>query len=396
MAWNDLSISQRSQLMNIFRRNGVTSLSDMRNMYDSSLLGFNSSLGETTDSFGRPRAYFGEGGAKKKQKFDKPVSWYVAQRPDLYPDIAKIRPEYLDRYFYIDDKGQLMSNLAYHKFYNKRKAIRSAIEKIDYNQDNEIVLTTDAANARYRTGRISTNVLDYIYDNAAKAGIPFKEAVGLAGKESTLGIGMGYKRGQGISPMELYSFWVGTGDAVRSNKQMQKLFQVYKDMYSGKQVDQKVLDANEEKFQKMHDKLHEFRGDNWVKAAYDYYKGGHYNPGEVGYDEDVLAQGDAILSDKAVQKWLKTKKPYKGRGFSNGGNLYYNGGEEGGGSIHIDPSKKGTFTAAATKHDMGVQEFASYVSAHPDAFSSAMRKKAAFAKAAKSLNTPLEESNSKN
>lgn len=35
MAWNDLSISQKSQLMNIFRRNGVTSLIEMKRMYDN-------------------------------------------------------------------------------------------------------------------------------------------------------------------------------------------------------------------------------------------------------------------------------------------------------------------------------------------------------------------------
>lgn len=51
-----------------------------------------------------------------------------------------------------------------------------------------------------------------------------------------------------------------------------------------------------------------------------------------------------------------------------------------GGSIHIAPSKKGTFTAAATKHGMGVQEFASKVLAHPENYSPAMRKKANFAR----------------
>lgn len=51
-----------------------------------------------------------------------------------------------------------------------------------------------------------------------------------------------------------------------------------------------------------------------------------------------------------------------------------------GGDIHIKPSKRGTFTAAASKHDMGVQEFASKVLANPDDYSSAMRKKAQFAK----------------
>lgn len=51
-----------------------------------------------------------------------------------------------------------------------------------------------------------------------------------------------------------------------------------------------------------------------------------------------------------------------------------------GGSIHIDPSKKGTFTAAASKHGKSVQAFASQVLAHPENYSPAMRKKANFAK----------------
>lgn len=51
-----------------------------------------------------------------------------------------------------------------------------------------------------------------------------------------------------------------------------------------------------------------------------------------------------------------------------------------GGPIHIADSKKGTFTAAATKHGMGVQEFASKVLANKDNYSPAMVKKANFAR----------------
>lgn len=51
-----------------------------------------------------------------------------------------------------------------------------------------------------------------------------------------------------------------------------------------------------------------------------------------------------------------------------------------GGKIHIAPSKRGTFTAAASKHGMGVQEFASKVLANPEDYSPAMRKKANFAR----------------
>jgi hypothetical protein len=51
-----------------------------------------------------------------------------------------------------------------------------------------------------------------------------------------------------------------------------------------------------------------------------------------------------------------------------------------GGGIHIKDSKKGTFTAAATKHGKSVQAFASQVLANKDNYSSAMVKKANFAK----------------
>lgn len=51
-----------------------------------------------------------------------------------------------------------------------------------------------------------------------------------------------------------------------------------------------------------------------------------------------------------------------------------------GGGIHIDPSKKGTFTAAATKHGMGVQEFVSKVLRNKENYSPSLVKKANFAR----------------
>lgn len=57
-----------------------------------------------------------------------------------------------------------------------------------------------------------------------------------------------------------------------------------------------------------------------------------------------------------------------------------------GGSIHIASSKRGTFTTAATKHGMGVQEFASRVLRNKEDYSSAMVKKANFARNASKWN----------
>lgn len=51
-----------------------------------------------------------------------------------------------------------------------------------------------------------------------------------------------------------------------------------------------------------------------------------------------------------------------------------------GGRIHIKPSKKGTFTAAAKKQGKSVQAFASQVLAHKENYSPAMIKKANFAR----------------
>ena len=50
------------------------------------------------------------------------------------------------------------------------------------------------------------------------------------------------------------------------------------------------------------------------------------------------------------------------------------------GGIHIKPSKRGTFTAAANQHGMSVQGFASKVLANKDNYSPAMVKKANFAR----------------
>ena len=56
------------------------------------------------------------------------------------------------------------------------------------------------------------------------------------------------------------------------------------------------------------------------------------------------------------------------------------------GGIHIAPSKRGTFTAAATKHNMEVREFASRVLRNKDSYSSTMVKKANFARNANKWN----------
>ena len=90
--------------------------------------------------------------------------------------------------------------------------------------------------------------------------------------------------------------------------------------------------------------------------------------------------GRLVTEQEAKQR----AKEYVNR---NNANKYYNilvntqrNKKADGGSIHIAPSKRGTFTAAATKHGMGVQEFAARVLRNKENYSPAMVKKANFAR----------------
>ena len=81
-----------------------------------------------------------------------------------------------------------------------------------------------------------------------------------------------------------------------------------------------------------------------------------------------LAQSQEVERQKAAEQQAFED-------YENLASLYADGGP-----IHIAKNKRGTFTAAATKHGMGVQEFASKVLANKDKYSPAMVKKANFAK----------------
>lgn len=120
------------------------------------------------------------------------------------------------------------------------------------------------------------------------------------------------------------------------------------------------------------------------KLNYDYYsfyKNGDYKNPDYNIDSHFpdtykrtshpTFSNESIYStpEKPGGSWMQDT--YK----QNGRFMYASGG-----SIHIDPSKKGTFTAAATKHDMGVQAFARKVLANKENYSSTMVKKANFAR----------------
>ena len=95
-----------------------------------------------------------------------------------------------------------------------------------------------------------------------------------------------------------------------------------------------------------------------------------YGSGAIGYE--LAKENLGIKALNAANKGKLTSLP---NSFSSELNTFAEGGK-----IHIKPSKRGTFTAAAKKHGKSVQSFASQVLANKEDYSPAMVKKANFAR----------------
>lgn len=98
---------------------------------------------------------------------------------------------------------------------------------------------------------------------------------------------------------------------------------------------------------------------------------GEYGSGAIGYE--LAKENLGIKALNAANKGRLTSLPNSFE--SSELNTFAEGGK-----IHIKPSKRGTFTAAAKKHGKSVQSFASQVLANKEDYSPAMVKKANFAR----------------
>ena len=98
---------------------------------------------------------------------------------------------------------------------------------------------------------------------------------------------------------------------------------------------------------------------------------GGYGGAAIGYE--LAKENLGIKALNAANKGRLTSLPNSFE--SSESNTFAEGGK-----IHIKPSKRGTFTAAAKKHGKSVQSFASQVLANKEDYSPAMVKKANFAR----------------
>lgn len=176
---------------------------------------------------------------------------------------------------------------------------------IPYIPEKEIRLTT----GRYNTGRISTNILDSIYDAAKRTGVPVDIALGLAGRESTFGIGRGFKRGHSITGTNLMSNWqqiqpyILPQSVIEGYNTAIKKFNT-KTPLSTEEADAiiKYWDANDKAVNSTRPLT-----ENPIDNALKFYMTGGYNPGDDRHTKMVEEDARIVMSDPAIQKWYQSR-----------------------------------------------------------------------------------------
>ena len=176
---------------------------------------------------------------------------------------------------------------------------------IPYIPEKEIRLTTD----RYNTGKISTNLLDSIYDSSQRVGIPFDVALGLAGRESTLGIGRGFKKGSNITMTDLYSNWQQVQPVIASKSMTDKWNDLVRKEKRGEPLtdDDYAFRTEFLKFEKRALESTKPIKEHPIDNALKLYLTGRYNTGDKSYEQKVQKDAQLVMSDPAIQKWAKEK-----------------------------------------------------------------------------------------
>ena len=228
---------------------------------------------------------------------------------------------------------------------------------IPYIPEKEIRLTT----GRYNTGKISTNILDSIYNAAIRTGVPVDIALGLAGRESTLGIGRGFKRGQPVTGTDLMSNWQQIDPYTIKNSVIKGYNDVAKKYNNNAPLTKEEADKMIKFFEENDKAINYLRtmNENPIDNALKYYMAGKYNPGDKRHTQMVEEDAKVLMSDPAIQKWYQSKintqmkcggrrKAQLGLDIREGGiaipiapNMYYmNGRSHDDGGIAIGPNNK--------------------------------------------------------
>lgn len=266
MRWNDLSMKDKSELIKLGVQSGLYDIESIKEVYNKYADG-----GELQTPDSGPQSAF-----DRKRSNDSRTK---EESEDIENDIAKRQ------------RGRIK--------YEKSRKINSDKYYIPYIIENEIKIP--------KVGRTSSNFLDSIYVNAQRAGIPFKEGLGLASVETKFGAvpnlstkawKVRFKKDNGREP---------TKEEVRQheNRVLNSSFaRNFGGIYPQFLInDHEWTDRGWEESAKYRDKLKDIKSP--LEHGFTLYKMGLYNRGMSNHTNEVKSEGERLINTPIVQQWLR-------------------------------------------------------------------------------------------
>ena len=314
--WTDLSMKDKSDLMSLFLKQGISSLSDMRRIYDGEqdIDKFNFKRVSTIEDRPKdPEPYIDKNWTKEYK--DLPLEYKKAIN-ELFSKMNFKTNDYESLYnshkywniinaYYkgtpserlrdndspTKDKSEYYENHMNSSIYNREGYVSPNMKyAIPYDESKEIVIPT--------IGRVSTNALDSLAKYSYQAEIPLYEGLGLSGQETNFGAIPIYNmqsipKGASQEERENIKFnnrALGNASYFRNYGYIPAEYMVRDFRYN---LEEHAIDRDVPPL------LH----------AFQYYKQGKYNPGDLNHTNDVRERGEFIINTKPIQEWIQSS-PY--------------------------------------------------------------------------------------
>lgn len=197
------------------------------------------------------------------------------------------------------------------QYFNEKEDKEKNKYVIPYIPEKEITLTS----GRYNTGKISTNLLDSIYDAAKRTNTDIWTALAIAGRETGLGIAR-RNPDKSITNSDLVSNWQQFKTIHLTNNQIDKFYEIQDKIKNGTNTPEELelYKQYTNKLRKQYDSIRSIT-ENPLDNMYNFYKVNNPNPGDPEYKTVKIPREIELLkSDPAIQKWYSTKT-YKNGGF---------------------------------------------------------------------------------
>lgn len=190
--------------------------------------------------------------------------------------------------------------------FNKRQKEEKNKYVIPYIPEKEITLTS----GRYNTGKISTNLLDSIYDAAKRTNTDIWTALAIAGNETGLGIAR-RNPDKSITNSDLVSNWQQFKTIYLTNNQIDKFYEIQDKIKNGTNTPEELelYKSYTDKLRKEYNSIRPIT-ENPLDNLYKFYKTNNPNPGDPEYKTvKIPREAELLKADPAIQKWYSTKEP---------------------------------------------------------------------------------------